>query len=71
MDVIDSGDESEDEHMSTEMLEEILGVSQSPPSTNMREAHYKICDHIKQRKTEWKGSLLSTQNMGKCLPKVF
>ena len=48
MDVIDSGDESEDEHMSTEMLEEILGVSQSHTSVNRREARYKICEPLNE-----------------------
>ena len=57
--------------MSTEMLEDIRDVSKSYPSVNRREARYKICDLIKQRKMEWKGALFSTGNMGKWLHKVF
>ena len=55
--------------MITEMLEEICDVSKSHPNVNRREACYKIRDTIKQRQTEWRGSLLSTQNMGKVLNK--
>ena len=41
MDAMDSGDESEDEPMSTEMLGDISGGIQSHLSVNMREEHYK------------------------------
>ena len=68
---MESGDESEDEPMSTDMLEEICDGSKSHPSVNRRQARYKIRDHIKQRQTEWKEALLSTQNMGKVLQKLF
>ena len=68
---MDSWDDSEDKSISTEMLEYICGSSQSRPSFNRREAHYKICDRIKQIKSEWKEVLKSTQNMGKGLHKVF
>ena len=47
---MDSDDESDDEPMSTEMLEDIRDGSQYHPSVNRRETHYKICDHIKQKK---------------------
>ena len=57
---LDSGDESDDEHMSTDMLEDICYGSQSHPNVNKREAHYKIRDHIKQRQPEWKGALKAT-----------
>ena len=66
-----SGDESDDEPMSTKMLEDIQDGSQSHSSVNMLEARYKICDRIKLSKVEWKGELLSTWNMGKGLHKVF
>ena len=67
MDAMDSGDEP----ISRDMLEDIHEGSNSHPSVNRREACHKICDHIKQRKTELKGALLSTRNMGKGLHKVF
>ena len=40
--VMDSRDESDDEPISTDILEEIRDVSQSHPSINRREACYKI-----------------------------
>ena len=43
---MDSGDESDDEPMSTEMLKDIRDVSQSHPNVNRREARYKISDRI-------------------------
>ena len=68
---MDSSDESEDEHMSTEVLVHICDGSQSHPSVNRRYTHYKIRDHIKQIKYEWKGVLKATREMGKVLHKVF
>ena len=53
------------------MLEEICDGSQSHTNVNRRESRYKICDHIKQRKLEWKWALKATQNTGKGLHKVF
>ena len=47
MNVMDSGDESEDEPMYMDMLEDICDGSQSHPSLNRREARYNICDCIK------------------------
>ena len=47
MDAMDSGDESDGEYMSTEMLEEIFDGSKSHPRVNRREARYKIRDRIK------------------------
>ena len=55
MDVIDSGDESEDEHMSTETQEEIRDSSKSHTNVNTRETRYKIRYCIKQRQMERKG----------------
>ena len=46
---MDSGDESDDKPMSTEMLEDICDGSQSHPNVNRTEARYKIRNHIKQR----------------------
>ena len=41
MDAVDSGDESDDEPMSKEMLEDIRDGSQSCPNVNRREERYK------------------------------
>ena len=46
MDMMDSVDGSDTEHMSTEMLEDIPGVSQYHPGVNKRDALYKIFDSI-------------------------
>ena len=51
---MDSGDESHDKYISTEMLEYIRDGSNSHTSVNMREARYKICDCIKRSQMEWK-----------------
>ena len=51
MGVMDSGDDSDDEPMSTEMLEDIRDSIKSHPSVNRIEARYKMCDIIKQRQT--------------------
>ena len=53
--------------MSTDMLEDICGGSQSCLIINKREACYNIRDRIKQGQPEWKGALLSTKNMSKGL----
>ena len=45
---MDSGDESDDEPMSTDMLYDIHDGSQSHPNVHRREARYKIRDRIKQ-----------------------
>ena len=44
MDAMDYGDDSYDENMSTDMLEEICDGSQSHPIFNSREGRYKIRD---------------------------
>ena len=64
-----SGDESDSEPISIEMLEYIRDGIQSYPGVNGREACYKVCDCIKQRQTEWKGALLYMRNMSKYLQK--
>ena len=71
MDVMDSGDESDDETMYTKMLADICDGRQSHLSVDRREARYKICDSINKNPMELKTSLLFTQNMGKGLHKVF
>ena len=52
MDAMDSGYESDHEPIYREMLEDICDRSQSHPNINMREAHYKIYDSIRQRQLE-------------------
>ena len=71
MDFMDSGDESDHDPIYTSMLEYIRDKSQYNPNVNRREAHYKIRYYIKQRQSEWKEALKTTQNMGKGLHKVF
>ena len=71
MDTMSSGDEYDVKPMSTEMLEYIRDGNQSHTRLNRREAHYKMCVHIKQSQAEWIGALLSTRRMGKGLPRVF
>ena len=71
MDAMNSGDESDNDLISTEMLENIHDGSQTHPNINRREACYKICDRIRQRQSEWKGALKATQSTGKGLHKVF
>ena len=71
VDAMDSGDESDDNPMSTEMLEDISDGSQSHTNVNKKESRYKIRDRIKQIQLEWKGALKATQNMGKGLQRVF
>ena len=44
MDAMNSGDESDHDFISTEMLEDIREGSQTPLSVNRREAGYKIRD---------------------------
>ena len=71
MEGINSGDESEHDLISTEMLEDIRDGSQTHPNVNRREARYKIRDFIRQRQSEWKGALKATQSTEKGLHKVF
>ena len=71
MENINSGDESDHDLISTEMLEEIPDGSQTHPNVNRREVRYKIRDHFMQRQSERKGALKATRSMGKGLHKVF
>ena len=68
---MDSGNESYDDPISTDMLEDIRDRIQSHPNVNRGEVHHKIRDSNKQRQSEWKRALKSTQNMGKGLHNVF
>ena len=71
MDAINSGDDSDHDLISTEMLEDICDGIQTNMYVNRREALYKIRDHIRKIQSEWKGALKDTQSMGKSLHKVF
>ena len=71
MENINSGDESDHDLISTEMLEDICDGSQTQPNVNRRKALYKIRDRIRQKQSEWKGALRATHKMGKGLQKVF
>ena len=71
MDVMSSGDEYDDKLVSTEILENIRDVSQSHTSVHRIESRHKIRGHIRQSNAESKRALLSTQNMGKGLHKMF
>ena len=71
MNAMNYGDESDRDLISTEMLEDICDGSQTHTNVNKRESHYKICDRVRQRQTEWKGALKYTKSMGKVLQKVF
>ena len=71
MNVMSSGYESGAEPMSTQMSEDICDGSDSHLIINRTEVRYKMGDCIKQGPEEQKCALLSTQNMGKGLHKVF
>ena len=49
MDAINSGDDSNHDIISTEMLGKICDRSQTHTNVNIGEAHYKIRDRIRQR----------------------
>ena len=66
-----SGHASYAEPMSTDMLEDISDGSHYHPRIRRRDARYKILDRFKQRQEECKLALLSMQNMGNGLHKVF
>ena len=53
MEDINSGDESDHDLISTDMLEDICDRSQTHQNVNRREARYKIRDCIRQRQSEW------------------
>ena len=71
MENINSGDESDHDLISTEMLEDICDISQTHTNVNIRETRYIIRDSIRLTQSEWKESLKSMKSMGKVLHKVF
>ena len=60
MDAINSGDESDHDLISMEMLEDICDGSQTHPNVNKREACYKIRERVRKKKSQWKGALKAT-----------
>ena len=54
MDAMSSGDKSDTELISTDMLEYIRDGSHSHPSLDTREAHCRICYSFLKRQAEWK-----------------
>ena len=58
--VLDYGNDSDDEPMYTEMLEDICDGIQYHMNVNRREERYKIRDIVKQRQSEWKRALKTT-----------
>ena len=71
MENIDEKEESDDDHISTEILHAIRDGNQTHTNVDKREASLKIRDCIKQSQSEWKGALKSTHKTGKGLHKVF
>ena len=71
MENIDEKEKFDDDLISTETLHDIRDGNQTHPNINKREARLKIRDRIKQNKSEWKGALRATHNMGKGLHKLF
>ena len=49
MDAIGYGNESDNDIISTDMLEEISDINQSHPNFNWRDTCYKIRDRIRKR----------------------
>ena len=48
---MNSGDESDHDIISTEMLEDIRDGSQTHPNVNKMEAGYKIRDHVSKKES--------------------
>ena len=71
MESINSGDESDHDIISTEMLEDSSDGGQTHPTVNRREAWYKTRYSVRLRQSEWKGALKATRSMGKGLHKIF
>ena len=71
MENLDETEKFDDDLISTETLHDIRDGNQTHPSIDKREASLAICDRIKQKKSQWKGSLRATHNMGKVLHRVF
>ena len=62
---LESNEKSDHDLISMEMVEDICDGSQTHPKINKREARYKIRDHIRQRKPQWKRALKAMQSTEK------
>ena len=70
MDNLEEKEKFDDYLISTETFHDIRDGNQTHPNIDKREARVKICDCIKQNKSEWKGALRATHKMGKGLHRV-
>ena len=71
MENLDEKEKFDDDLISTETLHDIRDGNQTHQNIDKREARLKIRDRIKQKKSQRKGALKATRNMGKGLHKVF
>ena len=70
MENLDKTEKFDDDLISKETLHDIRDGNQTHPKINKREARMEIRDRIKQNKSQWKGALRATHNMGKGLYRV-
>ena len=71
MENIEEKEKFDDDLISTETLHDIRDRNQTHLSIDKRDARLEIRDHIKQKKSQWRGTLRDTHKMGKCLHRVF
>ena len=62
---------SDDGYISKNALGVIRDENCVQTDINVRDARLKMRDHINQAQSEWKGSKLSANNIGKVLYKLF
>ena len=67
----DGKEKFDDNLISAETLHDIRDRNQTHMSIDKREARLAIRDHIKQKKSQWKGALRATHKMVKGLHRVF
>ena len=65
MENLNSGDESDHDLISTEMLQDIYDGGQTHPNVNKREAHYKIRDLIRKKEIGMERRVKSYAKHGK------
>ena len=64
MENLNEKEEFDDDLISTETLHDIRDGNQTHPKIDKKEARLAICDHIKQKKSQWKGVLKSYAQNG-------